>query len=98
MDPLTESVSMYVLQLPKSSCGNHYAVVFMDYLTKWPEVFPTCDQTAPTIAKLLVEKVICRHGVPRELLSNRGASFLSKLVAEVYLLMGIISPANRQTC
>lgn len=36
-----------------------------------------------------MEKVICRHGVPRELLSDRGASFLSKLVAEVCSLMGI---------
>ena len=36
----------------------------MDYLTKWPEVFPSLDQTAPTIAKLLVEGVISHHGVP----------------------------------
>ena len=61
---LFERIGVDILQLPKSSNGNHYAVVFMDYLTKWPEVFPTRDQTAPTIAKLLVEKVICRHGVP----------------------------------
>jgi len=50
-----------VLQLPKSSRGNRYAVVFMDYLTKWPEVFPAVDQTAPTIAKLLVEGVISQR-------------------------------------
>ena len=45
-----------------------YAVVFMDYLTKWPEVFPASDQSAPTIAKLLVEGIVSRHGVPRELI------------------------------
>ena len=73
---------MDVLQLPKSSRGNRYAVVFMDYLTKWPEVFATADQSAPTIAKPSVEKVISRHGVPKELLSDCGASFLSKLIAE----------------
>ena len=43
----------------------------------WPEVFPVRDQTALTIAKLLVEEVICRHGVPTELLSDRGTNFLS---------------------
>ena len=59
------------------------------YLTKWPEVFPTKDQTAPTIAKLLVEDIICRHGVPAELLSDRGPSFLSGLMQEVYAVMGI---------
>ena len=78
-----------VLQLPKSSRGNRYGVVFMDYLTKWPEVFPAVDQTAPTIAKLLVEGVISRHEVPSELLSDRGAAFMSKLLVEVCVLMGI---------
>ena len=78
-----------VLQLPVSARGNKYAIVFMDYLTKWPEVFPAKDQSAYTIAKTLVEKVIPRHGVPAQLLSDRGAAFLSKLLAEVYHLMGM---------
>ena len=78
-----------VLQLPKTRRRNRYAVVFMDYLTKWPEVYATRDQTAPTIAKLLVERIISRHGVPRQLLSDRGPSFLSKLMLEVCSVMGI---------
>jgi transposase InsO family protein len=72
--------------------GGHfdqYAVVFVDYLNKWPEVFLVRDQIAPTIAKLLVEKIICCHGVPNQLLSNRGAKFLSNLLKEGYSLMGI---------
>lgn len=52
-------------------------------------MFATADQTSPTIARLLVEEVIPRHGVPGELLSDRGASFLSKLMLDVYTLMGI---------
>ena len=42
-----------------------------------------------TIAHLLVENIISRHGVLKELLSDRGAAFLSKLLHEVYRLMGI---------
>lgn len=61
----------------------------MDYLTRWPEVFPVRNQTAPIFAKLLVENIFCRHGVPTELLSDRGANFLSNLMLEVYDLMGI---------
>ena len=34
-----DMVGVNVLQLPKTKQGNRYAVVFMDYLTKWPEVF-----------------------------------------------------------
>ena len=36
---------------------NKYAVVFMDYLTKWPKVFAVPDQIANTIARLLVEEI-----------------------------------------
>ena len=61
----------------------------MDYLMKWPEVFPTPDQTALNIAKLLVEQVISRHGVQVELLSDSGSAFLSHLMQEVCQLLGI---------
>ena len=83
-----DRIGVDVVQFPKSKRGNKYAIVF-DYLTKWVEVFATPDQSALTIAKLLVEEIISRHGVPRELLSDRGAAFLSKLLHEIYSLMGI---------
>ena len=44
----------------------HYAVVFVDYLTEWPEVFPVKDQSTSTIATLLMEQIVSRHGVPTE--------------------------------
>ena len=34
-------IGMDVIQFTKSHSGNQYAVVFVDYLTKWPEVLPT---------------------------------------------------------
>lgn len=82
-------VGVDVIKFPKSQKGNQYAVVFMDYLTKWPEVFPTRDQTSLTIARLLVEHVVSRHGVPTGLLSDRGAAFLSNMMHEVYQLLGM---------
>ena len=84
-----DKVGVDVLQLPRSYDGNQYAVVFVDNLTKWPEVFPTKDQTALTIARLLVEKIISRLGVLSDLVSDRGANFLSHLLQEVCGLMGI---------
>ena len=51
----------------KTKKGNRYVVVFMDYLTKWPEAFATQDKTALTISKLFVEKIVSRHGVPNQL-------------------------------
>lgn len=84
-----DRVGVDIIQFPASSKGNRYAIVFMDYLTKWPEVFPARNQNSLTIARLLVEHIIPRHGIPRELLSDRGAAFLSKLMADVYKLLGL---------
>ena len=78
-----------VIQFPKSQSGNQYAVVFTDYLTKWPEVFATKDQTAPTIAELFVEEIVCRHGVLGQFLSDRGAAFLSRLLKDICNLLGV---------
>ena len=74
------------IQFPKWKEGNRYTMVFVDYLMKW--VFPVPDQTALMIAQLFTEEFVCRHGVPGELLSDRGPAFLSKLMLEVCELMG----------
>ena len=51
-----DRVGVDVIQFVTSRQGNMYAVVFVDYLTKWVEAFAVPDQTALTIAKLLVEE------------------------------------------
>ena len=66
-----------------------HALVFVDYLTKWVEVVAISDQKAETIARMFVEHVVCRHGAPQELLSDRGANFLSDLVLEVCKLFDV---------
>lgn len=44
------TVGVDVVQLPHTLEGNQYAIVFVNYLTKWPEVFAVPDQTSNTIA------------------------------------------------
>lgn len=85
-------VGVDVLQLPLTQGGNRYAVAFTDYLMKWVEAFAVPDQTADTIdrARLLQERVVCVHGVPEQLLSDRGSNFLSGLVRSVCSLLGIV--------
>ena len=72
---------------PVSNSGNRYIVVFSDYLTRYPEAFAVPSIDAPTIADLLVNEILPRHGAPRTLLSDRGSNFLSSLVREVCFLM-----------
>ncbi len=78
-----------VLQLPLTASGNRYVVVFADYLTKWVEGFGVPDQSAETIARLLVNEIFCRHGAPEHFLSDRGPNFLSELFTEVCRLLNI---------
>ena len=82
-------VGVDVLKMPLSSSGNKYIIVFMDYLTKWVEAFATSDQQSETIARLLAENIVCRHGVPEELLSDRGTNFLSDLILELCCIVGM---------
>ena len=78
-----------MIKFPCGSKGNKYAVVFMDCLTKWPEVFTISDQTSLTIVELLVKNIVSRHGVPTELLPDRGTASVSKLMFDIYKLLGI---------
>ena len=75
--------------LPVTWSGNRYLVVFTEYLSKWPEIFAVPNIDAVTIAKLLTDEIIPRHGAPRTLLSDRGKNFLSNLVLEVCKLYSI---------
>ena len=64
-------------------------VVFQDMFTKWPMVFLVPNQKAERIAKLLCEEIVPLFGVPRSLLTDRGANLLSQLVLDVCALLGI---------
>lgn len=81
-----DRVCVDVVQYHRTRRGNRYAIVSVDYLTKWPELFASPDQYSSRIAKLLVEQIVSRHGVPGEVLSDRGPSFLSGLMKEVEVL------------
>ena len=83
------TIGVDILKLPLTYDGNQYVVVFLDYLTKWVEAFPIPDQQAETVARLLVEEVVCRYGAPERLLSDRGSNFMSELIANVCRLLNI---------
>jgi len=53
------------------------------------EAFAIPDQRAETITHLFVEHIVCRHGLPEELLSDRGSNFLSALIQGVCNELGI---------
>ena len=77
------------MELPVTTTGNRYVLVFQDHLTKWPMVFPMPDQKSEWIATLLVEEVVPFFGVPKALLSDRGTNLLSHLMLDLCELLGV---------
>ena len=89
IDRVFQVIGMDIMELPKTTKGNQYVLVFQDFLSKFPLVFPIPDQKTERIAKLLVEQVIPFFGVPEALLSDRGANMLSHLMTDICTLLGI---------
>ena len=50
-------IGMDLKEFDVSEKGNRYALVFQEYLTKWPEVYPVQDRNTPTVASCLVDLV-----------------------------------------
>ena len=63
--------------LPRTSRGNRYVLVAIDYFTKWMEAYPLPDQEATTVAEALVQGMFSRFGTPSELHSDQGRNFES---------------------
>ena len=75
--------------LPLTPHGNRFVLVVTDYFTKWTESYAIPNQEAVTVAEKLVGEFVCRFGVPRELHSDQGTNFESKVMAEVCKLLDI---------
>ncbi len=73
----------------QSDHGNKYILVFVDNFTKWVELVPLPNQLASTVCAAFYERIICRHGVPRMLLSDRGPQFKSNLIEFLCASFGI---------
>ena len=88
-------VGVDIMDLLGTESGNKHVVVFQDFLSKWPLVFPVPDQKAIRLARLLVEEVVPMFEVPEALLSDRGTNLLSHLMEDVCKLLGQRKPSRR---
>ena len=85
-----ERIAIDILgELHETPRGNKYIVVIGDYFTKWTEALPIPNMEACTVAKVLVENVLCRFGIPQVIHSDQGRQFESNLFQEMCKLLGI---------
>ena len=87
-------------KLAKSRNGNEYMLTVIDHFSKWAKAYPLRDHKAPTVAKVLVEQLFSRFGMPYQLLSDQGPEFVSDLFLEMCRWMDIdkIRTAHRTAC
>ena len=73
--------------LPTTTTGKKHIIVFTDRLTKYCELFAVERVDESTVADLIMNEIIPRHGCPRTILSDGAKAFNSKLMEKVFVLL-----------
>uniref|UniRef100_A0A8C5PW96 Gypsy retrotransposon integrase-like protein 1 n=1 Tax=Leptobrachium leishanense TaxID=445787 RepID=A0A8C5PW96_9ANUR len=84
-----ERIAMDIVgPLEKSARGHRYILVVLDYATRYPEAVPLRNPTSKAIARELFFMFL-RTGLPREILTDQGTPFMSRVMADVCKLFQI---------
>ncbi|RDX77342.1 Tf2-6, partial [Mucuna pruriens] len=59
-----------------------FLIVVVDYFTKWIEAESVATITAERIKKFYWKRIVCRFGIPAEIVSDNGTQFASKATTE----------------
>ena len=75
--------------LPTSSSGNRHILTMQDNLTKYCIAVPIPDIKAEAVAHALTTNLILQYGAPRVILTDRGTSFINKLMQQLATIFKI---------
>ena len=64
-------------------------MVAVDYFTKWAEAKPLATISSKKVQNFVWVAIICRFGIPHEIISNNGTQFDSKEFKEFCSELGI---------
>lgn len=85
-----ESISMdFITALPTTTTGFDALMVVVDRFSKYVEFIPThTTATAADTATLFYTHIVCRHGCPRSIVSDRDSKFLSSFWTSLWTAFG----------
>ena len=99
-EPFQKIAMDIVGPLPRSRSGNKFILVVCDYATRYPEAVALRSVDAEHVAEALVS-IFSRVGVQKEILTDQGTNFTSRLLSELYRLLRVravrTSPYHPQT-
>ncbi|VFQ96090.1 unnamed protein product [Cuscuta campestris] len=75
--------------LPWGTGNNTYLVVAIDYFTKWVEAAPVPTITEEQMRKFVSKQILCRFGVPQQIITDNGTQFEAKGFNEFLQSWGI---------
>ena len=75
--------------LDPSSSGKENVLVVTDAFTKFAQAWVTPNQTAKTVAKMLVDKWFLVYGIPERIHSDQGKSFINAVIKHLLAMFGI---------
>ena len=67
---------------------NRFLLTYIDHSTRYPDTVPVRTTTSKDVANVLLQ-IFSRLSVPLEILTDRGANFISDFMKEVYKFMRI---------
>jgi hypothetical protein len=75
-----EEIAMdFIVSLLRTQSGYDSIWVIVDRLTKVAHFIPVnTTHSVPQLAELYMSRIVCLHGVPKKIVSNRGTQFTSK--------------------
>lgn len=73
---------------PISESGNRYIITYIDYFTRWAEVFPVHDVCSQNVASTLLS-VISRFGTPKNLVSDKGKNIINPTMHKLFKTLGV---------
>jgi hypothetical protein len=69
----------FIVGLPRTQSGYDSIWVIMDRLTKVAHFIPVkTTYSGPQLAELYMSRIVCLHGVPKRIVSDRGTQFTLK--------------------
>lgn len=79
----------FIGPLPRSIQGHQYILVIQDKFSKWIECVPLRKATAVTLTKAVRERIFCRFGWPRIVISDNGSQFVGHIFKKFLKVNGI---------
>ena len=79
----------FITGLPRTRSGDDSIWVVVDRLTKVAHFIPVkTTYTSAKLAKIYLTRIVCLHGVPRTIVSDRGTQFTSKFWNQLHQTLG----------